>query len=392
VIRRSRIVAARAPLAPAVALVGLVGLVGLVMAGSAHAGDGSLPRTPVVHVGAACMTVVDRSVDDPVVHLDYSVPFSDTCTTASEPPQSRTHQFMALCRSAEPGETIPHWITAADVQASLDAGALKPEELPGESDVLDTAAGWNGCWLRITPDTERRPITCETALEGIDWDTRGAATGAFIVQGYTFHPPLNTWARRRGVVKIADAADDPPAVALEPHSPYFGDDAPLELIACVDAPPASVLTLAWSLDQTSTWNRQDDVEIAEDGDVELVLEPPEGLEAGSIVWIMVEITSQDDRTFRYVSPDVVAYVGNTTPPWNPPVVFDHCREDPNALDPQTCPGQTTTTTGNNDGGDGCSCTNAPASRAAGALLFVALGCSRRRTPNRRRHAVTGRRR
>jgi hypothetical protein len=210
---------------------------------SARAGDLGLPRTEMIHQGEVCLTRVDRSVD-PVVHLDYTIPSVDVCLTGDEPPDSRTHQFVAFCRDALP-HTLPPWITWDDVDASLAADPEIPEPVTSDQ-VLEDSPRFAGCWWPILRADERRPITCAAARPGVDWDTTGLAPGAYVVAGYTYMPWLNRWRSRRGVYRVHDGDPDaaPPAAAIFTREADVWSEQPIRLGACVDAPPGST----WRLD------------------------------------------------------------------------------------------------------------------------------------------------
>lgn len=360
----------------------------------ADASDGALPRTPVVHIGTECLVVVDRS-SNPSVHLDYTVPFADTCVTSDEAPQSRTHQFLATCRGTEPGELLPAWVSQADVAAANEAGAIPDDLAPTEGDILESSPTWKDCWTRIVPDAERRAITCEAALPGIDWDTTGLPAGAWTVWGYTYQPPINQWTRRTGVVKIADDQHDPPAVALEPHAPSMGVEGHLSLEACWSAPDGSQLTLSW-FDGTSWHPLETEPLFAHDGVTSL--EVPAPLEVGETFWLAVEVATPDGHVARYVSTQDVYIRPGPSTEWEPPVPYDYCRENPNANEPQRCPGtdqdpQEDATGGEGeDGGEaGCDCGVGRSNPTGIPSLIAGLGLLAL-TGRGRRHHASGHRR
>ena len=193
------------------------------------AGDLGLAGTPVVHRGEACLTRVDRGVD-PIVQLDYTIPSIDICLNPDEPPDSRTHQFIAFCRDAPVTQTVPQWLTREDLEVSHALDLLDPDDLTVNQDVLEDSAYFAGCVAPIQGAGERRAITCEAARPGVAWDTRGLPAGPQVVFGYTYSPPLNHWQRRRGVFRLHDGDLDaaPPAAAI-----FTGD---LEYAVTPDAP------------------------------------------------------------------------------------------------------------------------------------------------------------
>jgi MYXO-CTERM domain-containing protein len=235
-----------------------LGVFGLLLS-SAHASDGFVPRTPVLWEDVPCLERVDRS-SNPVLHLDYSIPQEDTELTPDEVADSRTHQFFAFCRRKHSLEYLPNWITWADVEAAREAGALEEEVMVDDEDVLETSTRWAGCWWRITPDDERRPITHAVAAQGVDWDTTGLPTGGYTVYGYTHHPPLSPWFIRPGVVKVhdgdPDAAGPAAATFLLPNPDihlYNGQMATIE--GCLDSATPAVVSGYYAASQPGepTW-------------------------------------------------------------------------------------------------------------------------------------------
>jgi hypothetical protein len=352
-----------------------------------RASDGNLPRTAMLHEDVACLTVVDRE-HQPIVELAYTIPFSDTCVGPHEPEGSRTHRYVALCRTPEPWEALPHWLDAVDVMASIASGALLEQERPADDDVLTGSARWGDCHALVGALPERNPIHCQHALEGFRWDTRGLPPGGWVLAGYTYHPPMNMWSKRAGVFKVIDGAssDDPPAVGLHPHPAYAGDDPLLEVRACVDARAGSTVHVsaapAGSIEEP--W-----VELAsmvvDDGKGDVVLEVDFGaaFDAPKALALRVEVRDPAGRSFAYVSPDPVLYVGGVAPETPPPPEHDYC-EDPAALDPQNCPPMpsTSTTTAMEDdtasGCGGCSAGARPLD-SLGWIVVLFAGFPSRRT-------------
>jgi hypothetical protein len=242
----------------------------------AAAGNEAHVRTPVLWP-SECGRVVERSVD-PVAHFDYTIPYEDTNKTAEELPDSRTHQFFALCRQHGVSELLPAWITRDDVDRSVVAGLLEPDEVTYR-EILDETTIWTDCFVRITGDDERRPITFAEAELGVDWDTSTVAVGVWSLAGYTFEPTLNLWRDRPGFVKILDDRDDPeqdlPAIALLADEQAVGPGEIMRFEACVDVLEPARIELEWAPFQPSLeWQPLDTIEVDADGSLLLDLPAP----------------------------------------------------------------------------------------------------------------------
>lgn len=238
-------------------------------------------RTPVLWPGE-CGRVVDRSVD-PIAHFDYAIPSQDTNTTPDELPDSRTHQFVALCRQHPVSELIPPWITRDDVERSVMAGLLEPDSVTYR-EILDESTIWTDCFVRITADDERRPITFAQAELGVDWDTSTIAVGVWSLAGYTFEPPLNLWRDRPGFVKILDDRDDPeqdlPAIALLGDEQAVDPGDALHFEACVDVLEPARVELEWaSFEPSLVWQPLATITIDADGP--LSIDPPAPIAAAN---------------------------------------------------------------------------------------------------------------
>jgi hypothetical protein len=209
-------------------------------------GHGLHPRTPVTWEPGACMTVVDRSVE-PVLSLAYTIEYEDTMVEPGEVPDSRRHQFLALCHDyPQRFEAPPNWLSQADVDAAAVFALVEPESVVA-GDILEMSPKWEGCWTRITADDERRPITYEAAKEPVLWDTTGLPVGPQVVYGYTWEPLFNIWSRRPGVVQVVDDLDlaaSPPALAVSTEQvvEYYVEDAPPMIEGCVRAMEGATLT------------------------------------------------------------------------------------------------------------------------------------------------------
>jgi MYXO-CTERM domain-containing protein len=224
-----------------------LGLGAVVGGNLAVAGNEAHVRTPVLWP-SECATIVDRSVD-PVAHFDYAIPVEDTLLTADELPDSRTHQFVGLCRDRPPTELLPAWITRDDAERSYAAGLTDDPSLESGA-ILDESAAWSGCFVRVTGDDQRRPITFEQAALGVDWDTSAVAAGVWSVAGYTFEPAFNLWRQRPGFVKIVDDRDDPeqdlPAIALLGGEQLVDPGTLIPFDACVDLLGPGTIALEWA--------------------------------------------------------------------------------------------------------------------------------------------------
>jgi hypothetical protein len=238
----------RAPFARAASLLA-VGLVAYMLAspGLARASNTGKPRVPPSFLGAACIEVVDRTLD-PVWHFDVGIPFEDTGLTADEPPDGRTFQFFALCRQPGPLEVLPPWISATDAQA---AAAVDPTILlPAPGEPLDESAAWAECVEPITSAAERMPITCEATAGGATWDTTGVPAGAHAVWGYTYEPAQNLWTPRDGVVRVIDGdeASAGPAVSIAwPLTEVTaGLHAGVRVSGCAAGMPGTTVVMSWA--------------------------------------------------------------------------------------------------------------------------------------------------
>ena len=332
------------------------------------------------------MTVVDRSVD-PLVHLPYTIPLSDTCIGAGEVEDSRTHQYVALCRMPGPWESLPHWLDLEDVEDALAAGALLQTETPPDAEILERAPGWVDCHSVIGSDEDRRPIHCSHAIDGIQWNTSQLPAGVWVLAGYTYQPPLNMWSPRQGVFKVVDGTSpDLPAAGLHPHAEQAGDDPPFQVTACVDAEPGSTLTVsvADGEDEPDAWFDLSSVVVQDTGDVPFELDLSQVFDAAVGVAIRVRVETPSGASFTYVSPRLVTYFPGPTPDQPPPSTFDYC-EDPATLQPQNCPMSDTAGTASTggeettdpDGCNGCR-TGTAGALAPGWLSLVVLMGRRRR--------------
>jgi len=276
-------------------------IVGLIVPGAAWAGNGGHPRTPVVWpAGVACMTVVDRSQAS-TLQFDYAIPYEDVELTPDEMPTSRRHQFVAFCRDASPQEPPPVWLSWVDADTWLDWAAEKmiPPAPIGDEDVLETSSLYNDCFVRITGDDERRPITFAEAMQPVVWDTAGLAVGAWRIDGYTWEPELNRWSRRPGVVHVVDDPDPataPPAAALmngEGGFVFPGESYVLE--GCARAMPGSTLTGYWAPADTLEWQEFASEPLVGET-IALAFTPPVDAMPQSVA-LRVDVTDPMQRTY-----------------------------------------------------------------------------------------------
>jgi MYXO-CTERM domain-containing protein len=236
----------------------IFGVAGLVAGGAAliatpaRAGNGLHPRTPVEWNDVTCVELVDRSTD-PIFMLDYDIPYEDTEVTPEEVDDSRTHQFFAMCRQNPPQEFLPGWISQADVDAAAinypgDTDSVTPQ------DVLESSLAWQNCYVKITPDDERRPITDAMASMPVPWDTTTAPAGVYFIWGFTHEPVFNLWTPRiGGFVRVYDGGDptaDGPAGAIttREQTPCVGEVVPID--GCVHAAAGTTMTGYWALTNT----------------------------------------------------------------------------------------------------------------------------------------------
>jgi hypothetical protein len=242
----------------------------------AHAGNEAHLRTPVLWP-SECAVIVDRSVD-PVVHFDYAIPLEDTALTQEELPDSRTHQFVALCRERSLSDLLPNWITRDDVERSVAAGLLESAELAAEA-ILDESPLWSDCFVRVTADDDRRPITFAQAAMGFDWDTSNVAVGVWSIAGHTFEPPFNLWRDRPGFVKVVDDPADPeqdlPAIALLGEEQLLEVGVTVGFAACVDVLAPATVELEWAeWAPELIWQPLSETAVADDGPLELEFAAP----------------------------------------------------------------------------------------------------------------------
>ena len=286
----------------------------MMLAPAALAGNGPEPRTPIDWTGAECMTIVDRSVSA-TVHLDYGIPMEDIEITADEVEDSRRHQFFGFCRALDPQTYLPRWITQADVERARDIG-IAPETVNVQN-VLESNTDWADCWHRINADDDRRPITYEAADEGIDWDTTELAEGTYVIEGYTWEPPLNIWSSRTGVIKVVDDSDpalSPPAVGITNTEEVIDQTETVTIEGCASAEEGSTVTASWGIPAGEvTWEVFIENEPVLGESFAFEFDPPEEV-VGESVMIRVDITDPSGRSYTHYMRDLVYILGDPYPP------------------------------------------------------------------------------
>lgn len=378
-----RLFASSARVLPAVIALGIVAV-----PGNVEAGNSQHPRTEVEWDEVTCMEFVDRSVDSNY-SLVYGIPFEDTDVTPEEVVGSRTHQFFALCRQVSPQESLPSWITMADVEQTL----LGYDEFvtPPSEDIFELATDWDGCWQRINEDADRRPITHSAASQPVTWDTSVVPTGVYSLSGYTYEPIFNVWAPRvGGVVRVYDGGDpaaDGPAAAVTTGEqlPCVGDTVTVE--GCVSALPGTTMTAYFAIDSDAA--EPDWIQFADNVPVEgeaftLDWEAPQEA-AGRSTILRIDFTDPNGATYTayQYEPNIVlpmesAGCAADTDGCSPGFVMDPAcdagtESTTDDAETDTAPGVDT-----RDGGCGC---HAPAGRPAqwGLLALLGLLVRRRRT-------------
>ena len=253
---------------------------GLLTSERAAAGNSVHPRTPVLWPEAPCVRTVDRSLS-PELEFSYEIPQEDTLLTPDELDDSRRHQFVALCRQYAAGRPPPLYVSTYDLERAIDSGFEDAELLADPEATLETSELWAGCWVRVTPDDARRPITFEAAAEPVVWDTSAVEAGTWLLLGYTWEPPYNIWRRAPWVVRVVDdpPLPDPPqaAATIADTVDGFDHDASIELELCVDAVAGSTLTLEWANSKSDPleWMSLEQVELGEQSTLSLPFVPPE---------------------------------------------------------------------------------------------------------------------
>jgi uncharacterized protein (TIGR03382 family) len=370
----------------------LVTLAVLAAGSEAWANDGVTPRTPVLWDDTPCILRVDRSVDA-VLHLPYAIPFEDTALTPHEVEGSRTHQFFAFCRRDDPRGRLPNWISWADVDVARKANLILPSETIDPEEVLDGSRTWSECFVRVTGDDDRRPITFAAAEAGVDWDTTAVAPGVYSIAGYTYHPRFNQWSARPGVVKVhdgdADAVGPALAVLTEETITDVGHTLPIE--GCVDAAPGTMLSAfhaeASGTGEPSWMAFAEDVPI-DAGSFSIDFVVPDVL-GGRTAMVRVDATDPSGHAYTsYMTGFVIVLEDDPEPcdetrtPCDPTMGTtgeDDSNEPPDSTSTGTQPtGTDDGTPGNDDPPRGCGCASpAPTPIAWLTVAWFAIGRRRR---------------
>lgn len=281
-------------------LVSLLAVAGALAPLTARAGNGIHPRTPVEWPdGVPCMTVVDRS-QSATYQFSYGIPYEDTDKTTDEVADSRTHQFIAVCRDHSPQDPLPTWLSWKDVDAAAAKGLVDAMTVDDE-DVFETSSIYKDCFARITADDARRPITFAEAMKPVVWDTAMLPAGPYVLQGYTWEPAFNIWSQRPGVLHVVDGPDlsaVAPAAALTNTEDFmFGADT-LTLTGCARAMPGTTMSLYWSLTTGAMLDWKPYVEgVALEGDtISLPFLPPDEAIQETIA-LRLDVIDPMQRTF-----------------------------------------------------------------------------------------------
>jgi hypothetical protein len=365
---------------------------------TAAAGDGIRPRTIVLWPDDVPCSITALRAIDPIVHLSYAIAAEDPpageAITQDEVADGRRHQFFAFASDIDPRIAMPEWIAPADVMAAADMGLVDPAVLEPD-DVLETHGVLADTFVRIDPDDARRPITFAAAEAGVDWDTTGLSTGAWVVRAYTWDPWPSRWAAPRpGVVAIADDADPgshAPAHAVQTASEVLHRDEVAAIEGCISAMDGTTVTGEWTFfdDIDAAW-----VPFVEDVPVEgnafaLAFAPPESL-WGRFAVLRVTATDPLDRVYiAYVQHRVTVLASDRPQDCDP--IEDACDTDNGSTSgssdgaaadatSSSQTGESSSTSGNAtssapaedehaNSGAGCSCA---ADHETGGLVLVAL--------------------
>lgn len=265
-------------------------------------------RTPVIWDGGGgtcmlpelstpCSTVHERS--DTPLHIPYGIPYEDTEISEDEVADSRTHQFFAFCRQHPFEVPLPSWITVADTMAAEAVGQIPEGGFPPD-DILAQRRDWDDCWFRIVEDADRRPITCEAAEAGVDWDTMAMPAGVYAVEGYTYEPRLNFWVPRPGFVKLHDGDPDAvgPAAAITSGETSVHRNQIANIEGCIDAPDGSTYTAYWGehTEAAPEWVQYGEPQPAMRGDLLLEFAPPAET-VGKLVTLRIDVEDPEGRSY-----------------------------------------------------------------------------------------------
>lgn len=280
-----------------------------------RAGNGVHPRTPVIWPDdVPCITMLDRS-QGAELSLRYTIPFEDTAVTVDEVLDSRTHQFIAVCRDHSRQEPLPSWLTWKDVETAAARGLVDALDVM-DDDVLETSPMWKDCWYPITGPEARRPITFAEAAKPVEWDTTDLPAGAYSVQGYTWEPIFNIFNQRPGVVQIVDEPDlseyGPAAAVTTRTDVVFAED-PFALEGCFRAMPGATMRGAWALTRSYPLEWRTFAEgVALDGDRFTLPFPIPPEAAGETIALRVDVTDPMQRSYSAHATQLLAVLpGNS---------------------------------------------------------------------------------
>lgn len=312
-------------------------LLAVVGASPAQAANEAHVRTPVVWP-RECGRVVERAVD-PVTLLTYDIPQEDLELTPEELDDSRTHQFIGFCRQHPYSELLPPWITRDDVDRSV-AAEIIGADVVSYREILDETTVWADCFVRITADDARRPISFAAAAEPIAWDTSAVPLGVWSVSGYTFEPPFNLWTDRGGFIKVVDARDDPeqdvPALGLLGTEQAVEVHEPLAFEACADFAGPGRVEFEWAvLAPSLDWQPLATVELEQDLEWTPELFAPEAA-AGHQILIRGRLIDGAGRSYEAHAPARIDVADCPADGCPPPPSTDPETGEPSAPAPGGC--------------------------------------------------------
>lgn len=339
------------------------------------AGNGTHPRTPVLWPKAPCRTVIDRSVE-PILELAYTIPYEDVEATPDEVADSRRHQFLAFCRGTNVQEPYPTWLSWKDADAAKAKGLTSPDL--ADKDVLETSSEWKDCFLRITGDEQRRPITFAEAMKVVKWDLSGMTAGPYLIHGYTWEPAFNAYWPTTGYVQVIDGPDRSmtlPGLGIDygdsDESAIIWADQTLKIRACPYALPDSKVTAYWSEPVPIAWTPfVTDLVIDGDSEFEVEFVPPPEAATGLRAMFRLDLVDPMGRE----SSAHVAHLA-TVLPGNAPEMSETC--DGNGfIAEESCGGESSTSAIQSSGsGSGSSATTTTTTDVGSPPVHNASGCS-----------------
>jgi hypothetical protein len=281
-----------------------------------------------------CVARVDKSAQSKLA-IPYRVQQDVTVLSQGDLPlpDANTYQFFAFDglvvpyasgwqlypfqpKEADPVE-LPIWITTDDVKRAANAshtveGVLLSQSSIPPDRVLTENAGMHGHFLRVTSDDARIPITIAAAMQGASWDLSTVPPGGYTLVAYIFSPPNNGWAIRPGVVKVVDAASDPPAGSIASIQEHVFSYQARRVHACLDVPPGTRLDAYFSIDERpdlgwTSWLADREVS---SGALDLCFHMPVDGISGS-VHLRMDLVTKDGSATTLHSPDTLtALVGS----------------------------------------------------------------------------------